>query len=360
MCSLLTQVEESGPCRNRQGQLPYGIRKNQLDSQPTMHCQQNLTASLLSLLVGVCALSAMRDARAWGDEGHKIIALIAYGRLSEPARHKVDALLADDEDTLTPADFASRATWADRYRDSDRNGSKTRYLSTRQWHFVDINLDDLIAKPDLDTPCHGFPKLPQNVLASNGPAGDCVVTKIEQFQQELQRSASPAERLLALKFLMHFVGDLHQPLHAAEHNHDKGGNEVLVLFGRHHVAQDKLNLHAYWDTQLVSMLGKDPNAVAQSLILDMKSSDAQRWEQGTPQDWAKDTFAVAKAKAYDLARMEHRSATVKRKREDGSPMLMPVDVTVLDGQYANDMLLVAREQLQKAGVRLATVLEGAL
>ena len=106
---------------------------------------------------------------------------------------------------------------------------------------------------------------------------------------------------------------------------------------------------------LLNMLGKDANAVAQSLILGMKASDAstQCGSRGTPRDWAKDTFAVAKTKAYDLARTEHRSATVKRKREDGSSMLVPVDVTVLYSQYANDMLPVAREQMQKAGVRLA-------
>jgi hypothetical protein len=129
-------------------------------------------------------------------------------------------MLTADPDTLTAHDIASGATWADRYRDSDRGGSRQRYEQTRQWHFVNIELDG----PNLDRACFGHPRLPAAVPASSGPAKACLVDKIEQFTAELSNSATaPGERLLALEFLLHLVGDVHQPLHAVD-DHDAGGN----------------------------------------------------------------------------------------------------------------------------------------
>src|SRR6202035_2254805 len=129
-------------------------------------------------------------------------------------------MLAADTDNLTAHDIADEATWADKYRDSDRKGAKERYLATRLWHFVDIEL----FKPDLDQACFGRPRLPDGTVASNGPAQACIVDKIEQFTAELaDPGTNPEERLLALKFLLHLIGDLHQPLHAAD-DHDSGGN----------------------------------------------------------------------------------------------------------------------------------------
>ena len=131
-----------------------------------------------------------------------------WGRCSPRTRH------------LHGADIASGATWADRYRDSDRGGSRQRYEQTRQWHFVNIELDG----PNLERACFGHPRLPAAVPASSGPAKACLVDKIEQFTAELSNSATaPGERLLALEFLLHLVGDVHQPLHAVD-DHDAGGN----------------------------------------------------------------------------------------------------------------------------------------
>ena len=158
------------------------------------------------------ALAALvcSQAIAWGDLGHEVTALIAYRHLSPTARAALDALLASDPDPLTSGDFAGRATWADKYRNAHRE--------TAVWHFVDIEIDH----PDLNDACFGFPGLHVGQLASEGPAQDCVVNKIEEFAAELKNPSTPAaERILALKFLIHFLGDLHQPLHAADH-HDRG------------------------------------------------------------------------------------------------------------------------------------------
>ena len=96
-------------------------------------------------------------------------------------------LRGGDTDSLTPHDIASEATWADKYRDSDRNGTGERYRRARQWHFVDIELDN----PNLAKACHNHPRLPSGILASRGPADACIVDKIDEFEAEL---AKPRDR----------------------------------------------------------------------------------------------------------------------------------------------------------------------
>jgi hypothetical protein len=120
----------------------------------------------------------------------------------------VSALLAADTSDLTAHDIASEATWADEYR--NRNINNSRAL-TSSWHFVDIEIDG----PNIDQACFDHPE--PDHPASTGPAKDCVVDKIQEFADELANpDIDPEEQVVALKFLLHFVGDLHQPLHAAD------------------------------------------------------------------------------------------------------------------------------------------------
>ena len=168
-------------------------------------------------------------ALAWGYEGHEIVADIARAELTPAVRAKVDALLASDTDPLTGHDMASEATWADAYR---QHGHR----ETAAWHFVDTEID---GSADQDAACFGHPA--PAAPASAGPAQDCVVDKVREFAAELAApDTSPDERLLALKFVLHFVGDEHQPLHASD-NHDRGGNCVLLSLG----GARTQNLHAY-------------------------------------------------------------------------------------------------------------------
>src|SRR5262249_41008935 len=155
---------------------------------------------------------------------HEIVALIAQHYLDPAVRSKVGALLAADPDSLAPHDIAGAATWADRYRDSDRRTTNERYDRTHLWHFVDIEINS----PDFDGACFGHPAIPAGTPAASGPAKDCVVDKVNQFAAELADPATNAEeRIVALKFVLHFVGDMHQPLHASD-NHDAGGNQKRV------------------------------------------------------------------------------------------------------------------------------------
>src|SRR6516162_1112227 len=128
-------------------------------------------SSIFAAFLVVSLLPA--QAAGWGDEGHQIIALIAEQYLQPATRAEVVAMLAADHDNLTAHDIASEATWADRYRDSDRDGSGERYRHTRQWHFVNIEL----GSPNLDQACRAHPPLPPGVPASRGPAEACIVDK---------------------------------------------------------------------------------------------------------------------------------------------------------------------------------------
>jgi hypothetical protein len=281
------------------------------------------------------AAAAPHSAFAWGDEGHQIIALIAEHYLDPATRTKLAMLLAADTDTLTGHDIASEAIWADKYRDSDRDTTKVRYEGTREWHFVDIEL----AQPNLASACFGHPPLPPRVPASKGPPRACVVDKINQFAAELGNPATNApEQLLALKFHLHFVGDVHQPLHTAD-DHDAGGNKKLVAAGGLHPG----NLHRYWDVEFVERLGTDPRQVAASLIGQISETQRQNWSGGKPADWAMEAFALGRDDAYGL---------LPAPRGQSMYSLPPAYVD----QAARDVAL----QLSRAGVRLAVVLNRAL
>ena len=277
----------------------------------------------------ICALALpIRNANAWGDEGHEVVALIAYHFLDPSVKLKVDALLASDTDTLTKHDIASEATWADKYREHARQ--------TAKWHYVDIEIDD----PNIDAACFGHPPIPAGTPASTGSANDCVLDKINQFSIELaSKSVSPEERLVALKFLLHFVGDLHQPLHSSD-NHDAGGNRVEVKAS----GFKGKNLHAFWDTEVVENLGDDPSGIAADLVGGIdQSKGREKMAAGSPNDWAMEAYGLAKTRAYGEL-----------------PPANAEGIHVITATYETDAIETARIQLARAGVRLAGILNRAL
>jgi hypothetical protein len=98
-----------------------------------------IVAGTLALMF-TANIAQPRAALAWGDDGHKVVALIAQHYLTPAAKKQVGAMLAADTDPLTQHDIASEATWADRYRDSNRR--KDNYDATKRWHFVDLEITD--------------------------------------------------------------------------------------------------------------------------------------------------------------------------------------------------------------------------
>jgi hypothetical protein len=274
------------------------------------------------LILGTCPAAAF----SWGDEGHEIVALIALHYLEPRVRTRVEAILATDPTGLTRGTgMAAEAVWADKFRDSDRNTTGERYRQTRSWHYIDLELD----APRLDAACFGRPPLPKGTPASQGPADDRIVDKIVQFRAELRGRAGPDERRLALQYLLHFVGDIHQPLHATDH-HDHGGNEVRIDLPGHRPG----NLHQYWDTVVVELLGNRSGEVADALIAGLTPRQCRQLSSGSPADWARESFEVGKVHTYGK---------------------LPIDPA-----YEADAKQTAALQLQRAGLRLARLLNDSL
>lgn len=298
---------------------------------------ESMTRGIAAVGVLLSLCSVPTAAYAWGDEGHEVVALIADHYLEPAVRTKVNQILATDNSQLTPnRKIDLEATWADKFRDSDRNTTKVHYNATHNWHYVDLQLSG----PDLGTACFIKPRL-NGVLASNGPADDCIVNKIDEFTAELKDPLiSDQERLYALQFVLHLVGDIHQPLHASD-DHDQGGNAETVKAAT--VSKKSGNLHGFWDTQFVTLQGKSKTAISKKLIAGITATQRTQWSSGTPADWAKESFAIAKVDAY-------------------GPLPTPTSPHhyTLPKSYVTNAKGVVAQQLSKAGVRLAFVLNKAL
>ncbi len=294
----------------------------------------------LGSIISLCCVTT--PAHAWGDEGHEIVALIAQHYLDPAVATKVNSILAADATHLTPTtNIDSEATWADKLRDSDRNTTKVHYNETHNWHFVDLE----ISAPNLNGACFGQPPL-NGALASAGPAQDCIVDKVNEFIAELKSPAtSDQERLFALQFILHFVGDIHQPLHASDNN-DAGGNSENVKAVpplAKTAGSSSGNLHGFWDTQFVALQGsKTAATVAKKLIAKITPSQRTKWSSGTAADWANESFGIAKVNSYDL------------------PAPTSVHHYTLPKAYVTNAKSVVAGQLSKAGVRLAFVLNNCL
>lgn len=287
---------------------------------------------ILGWIVAATLALYAAPAFAWGDTGHEIVALIARAYLTPAAKRQVKALLDSDPSTLTEPTIAAAATWADKYRDKDIDGARHR---TRQWHFVDLE----IAKPDMDTACFGPPPPPAGLPASAGRDKDCIVYKIQAFEAELANPAtSPGERVIALKFLLHLTGDIHQPLHAAD-DHDRGGNDKRVSTSRFYAN----TLHHFWDVEFVEELGTNPGKVAAALVRGITERDRAQWATGTPTDWAWESFQIARNDIY--ARLPPPDEKGRYRLSEADIALAVKDVSI---------------QLSKAGVRLAMILNRAL
>ena len=200
--------------------------------------------------------------------------------------------------------MASVSSWPDQIR-RDRP-------QTGPWHYVDIPID----KPGLD-------------MERDCPKGNCVIAVIANMREKLRDAATPAaERREALMFVIHFVGDMHQPLHSSD-NHDKGGNEVHIVFHG-----QPGNLHGLWDSGLLGRMGKEDD-----LFPGLSAASAGRrrkFAKGTVSDWAEQAHKLAQLTTY--GKLPHGS---------------PVEITA---DYERRADAVIELQIERAGARLAAVL----
>jgi S1/P1 Nuclease len=294
------------------------------------------------------------EGQAWNDEGHMIVALVADRLLQAqegPAQKKLAELLATDKsNSWTKTDLASEATWADALREKSQEGR----FATTKWHYVKLDLNN----PDLTKACFGKPALPSMAPASHGLKDDCIVDKVDQFSKELRDPDTlPGERLMALQFLLNFVGDIHDPLHAIEHEDQEGRCVALLPPG----TKTPIRLSAYWDdTLVVEAEGKDPAKAAAEIVAGLTAADVRKWSSGTPADWARESYDVAKDIAYSFTKDVQKDAAAPKYafpvRKGESDPCGPVPVYSVEATYRDRALAAVKEQLAKAGVRLAFLL----
>jgi hypothetical protein len=263
-----------------------------------------------------------RPAQAWWDEGHQIVAEIAARHLSKSARAEIEALLADLPEYST---MPAAATWPDRVAKLD-----PKFAFAFQSHFV--NVETRLSPGELHELC----------LQKAG----CVATGIAWSIEVLRSTrASRPERAEALRFLIHFVGDAHQPLHAGRAA-DKGGNDIgrLLLIGRS-PESERLNLHAVWDGGLIELEmkrnGWDWQRYAIELDGRIDDEEITRWGRGSAYDWVEESRLFATANGYLHA--------------DGKTPIRVGDT--LGADFVARNLPVVEQRLQQGGIRLALVLE---
>ncbi|HMC57837.1 MAG TPA: S1/P1 nuclease [Candidatus Solibacter sp.] len=257
--------------------------------------------SAIMLVLG-CALPLF----AWGPEGHDLVARLAGAHLTAAARVQVAEILGPG------VTLASISSWPDQIRRARPE--------TAAWHYTDIPID----RPHLD-------------MERDCPKGDCAIAKIEDFQKVLGDSAAPPQqRREALMFLVHFVGDMHQPLHSSD-NKDKGGNNVQTdFFGK------STNLHSVWDGGLLARMGDEDRLFA-DFSRDLTPKRQKKWAKGTVEEWAEEAHTASQRIVYGKL----------PKVAAGAPE--PIGEAY---ERAADPLI--RRQIEKAGVRLAAVLNATL
>jgi hypothetical protein len=253
------------------------------------------------------ALAACAPLGAWGPEGHALVARIAEAQLTPGVHARVVEILGPGA-TMASISISS---WPDQIRHSRPE--------TAPWHYIDIP----ITQPHLD-------------MARDCPKGDCVIAKIADFRKALADPSTPAAaQREALIFLIHFIGDMHQPLHCSD-NHDKGGNDVHVEFDG-----QPSNLHSVWDGGLLGRMGTE-----EQLFPALSQESARRekkFAKGTVEDWAEQSHKAAVKMVYGKL-----------------PKAAPGQPVVLDAAYEQAADPLIRLQIERAGARLARVLNEAL
>ena len=261
-------------------------------------------------------------ALAWGEVGHRTVAAVALANIAPATRREVARLLSHRAELRTPdcplATLGDASVWADCIR-----RDRPRFDYTAPWHYQNVD----ICRPfDLTSPCAN---------------GSCVKGAVDRAFASLgNHGLADWERLQALAFLTHFTGDLAMPLHAGDRG-DRGGNDVPVAWGV--FAPDYLNLHGVWD----GVVAERALSTGPSVVRRYSAAERARDAAGTTEAWSR--------QSWELAR------TAYARAYDGDPCgPKPTDRLVLDEDDAAVLLPLAREQVRRAGLRLARMLDEAL
>jgi len=269
------------------------------------------------LFILVLTLFSKSDLHAWGEQGHRIVGLIAADQLTATAKKNVEWL-------LDGRSLAEVANWADTLTGEQ--------VQTAPWHYV--NIPHEAAAYDRDRDCPRQPGVAAG--ARNDRWRDCIVDRITYWEERLANATlDRADRATALKFVVHFVGDLHQPLHAS--GVAAGGNTIKVrVFGQEDCSNDPArsfpcNLHSVWDTRLIARKNLEDQTYLAALKKLIATKDLAAQPVGTPVQWAEESVKLAKE-------------------------AIVADGENIDEGYYRRHITVIDERMALAGVRLAAEL----
>ena len=279
------------------------------------------SAPIAGIAIILLALSA-NSVLAWGGTAHRIICEIAFKELNSQARAEVKRLIRLDPVFFT---FSGSCIWPDHPRKRSRE------------HFVNL------------------PRSATQLENDSCPLVDkCVVMAIEvDLQIVADAGATDASKLDALKFLGHWVGDIHQPLHVSFRD-DRGGNSIKVS------GPCSRNLHAVWDGCIIeTKLGTDIRNIATDLREAVTPADRVQWNSTGPKTWANESFriTISKATGYCVKKDDacwYATDNNKLDRNEEKRML------VVDDAYIERQLPTIKERLTQAGIRLGHLLNHAL
>jgi hypothetical protein len=269
---------------------------------------------LFGLAIGCFGFAS--GAGAWGHDGHRIVAAIAIKLLPPEKAAALDKLLRDSEVNRS---FIEAAGYAD-----DVLRSQSHEFDP--WHYVNwpdesTNTTDQSCKPT------------------------CILQALTEQIKVAKTSNDPEEKALALSWIIHLIGDLHQPLHVADRDNDRGGNGFAVTYldkttcgpAGFPRAIKKVQLHKVWDDCLVISLedGKNVQQTADDIRGNLTTYKGHAFATGTQRDWAKEGHALARSHAY---------ADLQSGDDIGE-------------DYIKNALPVVKDQLLKAGIRLARTVD---
>jgi hypothetical protein len=262
---------------------------------------------------------------AWWDYGHKTVAAIGNDHVTPKTRAAIHALLRHKRTVATPTcplkSLEDASYWPDCIK-----GLGPRFDYAFSWHYQNVD----ICKPfDLNTACKD---------------GHCVARQIDRAVKLLKdKKVPPHERLMALAFLTHFVGDLHMPLHAGDRG-DRGGNDVKAAYG---IVAGRVNLHLLWDGPLAERAITTPPAGPKGLVAGLNADERVQLAAGSTEDWSREVWAFSRDVAYATAL-------------GGDPCGPVPPRAVIDNAQIEKLIPEVRKQISKAGLRLARLLDEAL
>jgi len=288
---------------------------------------------LFTILLSYCFLCPI-PLFSWWETGHQAVARIAVFHLTAAARTRLARILdvPDTPEAVSDA-LAKASTWADETK------SQTK---TSAWHFIDLTLQD--KESDIPARC---------------PNDNCATARIRLFALELKSPTGEAQgsQLDALRYVVHFVGDIHQPLHTVS-DADEGGNCELL----DPAIEQAKNLHALWDGELVTSINPDDRALSADLEKEIESFGPGREHEiaaGNAATWTWESHELAIRDVYQPLHIPVEPVEFPSNCQQAPEAIRDLRLQIQQS-YMEQMRPVVRSQLEKAGLRLARLLNESL